>query len=105
MPAKRELVEPKRGDKRYVRRDAGGQFGETDDVSGSSAGDQKKRAKGTAKRGHGDKGDRKAASKAGSKTARKSASKSASKTGRKTGRKTARTSARKSGASKGGRGR
>ena len=97
MPAKRELVEPKKGDKRYVRRDEGGKFGETDDVGRSSASDQKKKAKKTAKRGQGDKGDRKAASKSASKSTRKSATKST--------RKTARKSARKAGGSKTGRGR
>ena len=105
MPAKRELVEPKKGDKRYGRRDAGGKFGETDDVSRSSARDQKKKAKSTAKRGQGDKGDRKASSKSASKSTRKSASKSTRKSATKSTRKTARKSARKAGGSKTGRGR
>jgi hypothetical protein len=57
MPAKRTLIAPK-GDKRYVRRGKGGQFKEADDVGRSSAADRRRKAKATAKRGHGDKGDR-----------------------------------------------
>lgn len=56
--AKRELIAPK-GDKRYVRRDKKGRFGETDDVSGSLSRDVRRRAKTKAKRGEGDRGDRK----------------------------------------------
>lgn len=56
--AKRELIAPK-GDKRYVRRDRKGRFGETDDVSGSFSQDVRRRAKTKAKRGEGDRGDRK----------------------------------------------
>jgi hypothetical protein len=59
MAKKRELVEPTKGDKRYVRRDEGGRFGEQDDVSRSSSQDQKREAKSGAKKGQGDKGDRK----------------------------------------------
>jgi hypothetical protein len=55
--AKRELIAP-RGDKRYVRRDAAGQFRESDDVGKSLGADRKRKAKKTAKRGQGDKGDR-----------------------------------------------
>jgi hypothetical protein len=32
MTAKRELIEPHKGDKRYVRRNAKGRFKESDDV-------------------------------------------------------------------------
>jgi len=55
--AKRELIDTGT-DKRYVRRDAKGQFKESDDVGRASAQDQKRRARTTAKRGQGDRGDR-----------------------------------------------
>lgn len=56
--SKRELTAPK-GDKRYVRRDEKGRFKESDDQSRSLSQDQKRNAKAEAKRGQGDKGDRK----------------------------------------------
>lgn len=56
--AARELIEPTPGDKRYVRRDAQGQFKEVEDVGRSSAADQKRQAKTKSKPGQGDKGDR-----------------------------------------------
>jgi hypothetical protein len=59
MGAKRELIEPTPGDKRYVRRDADGQFKEVDDVGRSLSADRKRKAKTTAKPGQGDRGDRK----------------------------------------------
>ena len=55
--AKRQTIAP-RSDKRYVRRNAGGQFKESDDTGRSLAADRRKRAKAIAKRGQGDKGDR-----------------------------------------------
>lgn len=55
---KRELVEPN-SDKRFVRRDAKGQFTESDDVGRSLSQDRKKKAKTPAKSGYGDRGDRK----------------------------------------------
>jgi hypothetical protein len=55
--AKRELIDT-RTDKRYVRRNKRGQFKESDDVSKSLSQDRKRHAKGSAKPGHGDKGDR-----------------------------------------------
>ena len=60
MAGKRELIEPHKGDKRYVRRDENGQFKESDDVSRSLSQDQKRKAKNTAKPGQGDRGDRNA---------------------------------------------
>ena len=45
-------------DKRYVRRRAGGQFKQGDDVGRASSGDRRRKAKGKAKRGQGDRGDR-----------------------------------------------
>lgn len=59
MAAKRELIEPTPGDKRYVRRDAAGQFKEVDDVGRSLSADRKRKAKTVAKPGQGDRGDRK----------------------------------------------
>jgi hypothetical protein len=59
MAAKRELIEPTPGDKRYVRRDAKGQFKEVDDLNRSLSADDKRKAKGAAGKGQGDKGDRK----------------------------------------------
>ena len=58
MAAKRELVEPTPGDKRYVRRDASGPFKESTDVGRSLAKDVQQKAKTAAKPGQGDKGDR-----------------------------------------------
>ena len=59
MPAKkRELIEPHKGDKRYIRRDDQGRIKESDDVSRSLSQDQKRKAKTVSKPGQGDKGDR-----------------------------------------------
>jgi hypothetical protein len=57
MTMPRELIEPK-GDKRFVRRGKRGRFKETDDVGRSLATDRRKKAKKVAKKGDGDKGDR-----------------------------------------------
>ena len=59
MARKRELIEPHKGDKRFVRRDENGRFAESDDVSRSLSQDQKRQAKTESKPGQGDKGDRK----------------------------------------------
>ena len=62
----RELMEPHKGDKRYVRRSKKGRFKESDDVGRSLAADRRKKAKRVVKKGEGDKGDqrsRKAAKK------------------------------------------
>jgi hypothetical protein len=58
MPRKRELIEPHKGDKRYVRRDEKGRFDEVVDVGKSLAADRRTKAKASAKPGQGDKGDR-----------------------------------------------
>jgi hypothetical protein len=58
MASKRELIEPHKGDKRYVRRDEKGRFKEVDDVGRSLAADRRQKAKTVAKKGQGDKGDR-----------------------------------------------
>jgi hypothetical protein len=55
--AKRELLTV-RSDKRYVRRDAQGQFKESDDVSRSSAQDRRRKATTKTRKGQGDRGDR-----------------------------------------------
>ncbi len=59
MTGKRELTEPHKGDKRFVRRDDQGRFNESDDVGKSLAQDVRKHAKTVAKKGQGDRGDRK----------------------------------------------
>lgn len=53
----RELIDTGT-DKRFVRRDAKGQFKESDDVGRSLAQDQKRDSATKSKRGEGDKGDR-----------------------------------------------
>ena len=58
MGSERELIDTGT-DKRYVRRDEEGQFKESDDVGKSSAADQRQDAENEAKRGQGDRGDRK----------------------------------------------
>ena len=55
---KRELIAPQ-GDKRYVRRDAQGQFSESDDQGKSLSADVRQKAKTIVKSGQGDKGDQK----------------------------------------------
>ena len=59
MAGKRELIEPHKGDKRYVRRDDNGRFSESDDVGRSLAQDVRRKAKTVVKKGQGDRGDRK----------------------------------------------
>ena len=58
--SKRELIDTG-SDKRYVRRDAKGQFKESDDVGKSLAADRRTKAKTTVPKGQGDKGDQKKA--------------------------------------------
>lgn len=55
--SKRELIEPNKGDKRYVRRDERGQFKEEVDVGRSLAADRRHKAKTESKPGQGDRGD------------------------------------------------
>jgi hypothetical protein len=55
--AKRELINTGR-DKRFVRRNEGGRFKESDDVGRSLVQDRRRKAKTIAKKGQGDKGDR-----------------------------------------------
>jgi hypothetical protein len=58
MAGKRELIEPTKGDKRYVRRDEKGQFKEVEDVGRSLTQDRKRQATAKSTKGQGDKGDR-----------------------------------------------
>jgi hypothetical protein len=55
----REIVEPDKGDKRYVRRDRKGEFSKEVDVGRSLAADRRSKAKTVVKKGEGDKGDQK----------------------------------------------
>jgi hypothetical protein len=55
--AKRELIEPHKGDKRYVRRDENGQFDKEVDVGKSLSSDARHDAKHDAGKGQGDRGD------------------------------------------------
>jgi hypothetical protein len=58
MASKRKLIEPHKGDKRYVRRGAKGRFKESDDMGKSLTQDRRRKAKTVAGRGEGDRGDR-----------------------------------------------
>jgi hypothetical protein len=56
----RQLIEPHKGDKRYVRRDAEGHFTDRQvDVGRSLAVDRRSKSKTVAKKGEGDRGDQK----------------------------------------------
>jgi hypothetical protein len=55
----RTLIEPHKGDKRYARRKKGRFTKSQDDVGRSLASDRRRRAKRTAKKGEGDRGDQK----------------------------------------------
>ena len=57
--SKRELVEPKKGDKRFVRRKADGTFGKTVNVGKSLSSDSRTKAKKKVPKGQGDRGDTK----------------------------------------------
>ena len=58
MPkSKRELIEPTPGDKRYVRRNAQGQFTSEVDLNRSLSQDGQHNSKHTSKPGQGDRGD------------------------------------------------
>ena len=67
---KRELIEPHKGDKRYVRRNKKGEFKEVDDVGRSLSADRRRKAKTVTKAGQGDKGDRAAPKKTAAKKAK-----------------------------------
>ncbi len=55
--AKRELIQPHTGDKRYVRRKEGKFTTSQDDVSKSLSQDRRRKAKTVVKKGQGDQGD------------------------------------------------
>jgi hypothetical protein len=56
----RQLIEPHKGDKRYVRRDAEGHFTDRQvDVGRSLAVDRRSKSKTVAKKGEGDRADQK----------------------------------------------
>jgi hypothetical protein len=57
--SKRELIEPHKGDKRYVRRKKDGTFGKTVDVGRSLSADKQTTAKKKVPKGQGDRGDTK----------------------------------------------
>ena len=57
VSSKRELIEPHKGDKRYVRRDAEGEFKKEVGVGRSLAADRRQHSKKVAKPGQGDRGD------------------------------------------------
>jgi hypothetical protein len=60
MSSKRELIEPHKGDKRYVRRDEHGHFTNSqDNVSRSLSADRRRKATTVAPKGQGDRGDQK----------------------------------------------
>ena len=55
----RTLIEPHKGDKRYVRRKKGKFTKSQDDVGRSLAADRRRKSKKVAKKGEGDRGDQK----------------------------------------------
>jgi hypothetical protein len=56
----RELIEPHKGDKRFIRRDKDGQFTESQvDVGRSLSADRRSQSKTVVKKGDGDRGDQK----------------------------------------------
>ncbi len=57
--SKREVLEPHKGDKRYVRRKKAGTFGKTVDVGKSLSADSRTKAKKKVPKGQGDRGDTK----------------------------------------------
>lgn len=60
MATKRELIEPHKGDKRYVRRDEKGRMtNDQVEVGKSLAADRRTKAKTVAPKGQGDRGDQK----------------------------------------------
>ena len=54
---KRTVIEPKKGDRRYVRRNKKGEFKKEVKVGKSLAADRKRTAKAKVKKGQGDRGD------------------------------------------------
>jgi len=56
---KRTVIQPRRGDRRYVRRNKAGQFKKEVNVGRSLAADRRRKAKTKAAKGQGDRGDTK----------------------------------------------
>jgi hypothetical protein len=56
----RTLIKPKKNDKRYIRRKAGKFTKSQDDVGRSLSSDRRKKARTAARKGEGDRGDRRA---------------------------------------------
>ena len=54
---KRTVIEPKKGDRRYISRNKEGQFKKEVKVGRSLAADRKRKAKSKVKKGQGDRGD------------------------------------------------
>ena len=54
---KRTVIEPKKGDRRYLRRNKKGEFGKQVKTGRSLAADRKRNAKTKVKKGQGDRGD------------------------------------------------
>jgi hypothetical protein len=57
MKSKRQEIEPRKEDKRYVRRDAKGHFKKEVEVGRSLSADHRRRAKTVVKPGQGDRGN------------------------------------------------
>jgi hypothetical protein len=57
--SRRELIEPTKGDKRYVRRNAKGEFNKVVEVGKSLSSDKRTTAKKKVPKGQGDRGDTK----------------------------------------------
>ncbi|MEA3212405.1 MAG: hypothetical protein QOE70_5462 [Chthoniobacter sp.] len=57
--SKREVIEPNKGDKRFVRRKSDGTFGKTVAVGKSLSADSRTKAKKKVPKGQGDRGDTK----------------------------------------------
>jgi hypothetical protein len=57
--SKREVTEPHKGDKRYVRRKSDGTFGKTVNVGKSLSADSRTKARKKVPKGQGDRGDTK----------------------------------------------
>ena len=55
--SRRELIEPTKGDKRYVRRNVKGEFNKVVDVGKSLSSDKRTTAKKKVPKGQGDRGD------------------------------------------------
>jgi len=55
--SKRTVIEPKKGDRRYVRRNKEGEFKKEVDVGRSLSADKRRTAKTKVKKGQGDRGD------------------------------------------------